>query len=64
MTIELETTAILRPDPRANLRPGDVTVSWCSKHWDRTDHLYTGNRLICLECYPEYKPTFEEQEKP
>jgi len=44
------------------LSPGDVVWTWCSLHFDRTDHLWTGKRLICLECYPDLKPTTEEAE--
>lgn len=33
-----------------------VTQTWCAVHMDRTDHLYTGSKLICLECHPEMRP--------
>ena len=46
---------------RSIIKPGGITWSWCSKHWTRTDHLYTGYKLICLECHPESKPKEEEK---
>lgn len=38
------------------MRPGDVVWTWCSKHWDRTDHIWTGHKLVCLACHPEADP--------
>lgn len=37
------------------LRPGEVTWTWCSRHMDRTSHVYTGNKLICIECHPDWE---------
>jgi hypothetical protein len=48
-----------QPHPLLRIKPGDVTQSWCSRHWDRTDHLWTGHLLICLDCHPELKPESE-----
>lgn len=42
--------------PLTRLRPGDTVWTWCSRHMDRTNHIWTGNKLICLECQPEMKP--------
>jgi hypothetical protein len=39
--------------------PGSVIETWCSKHMVRTRHLYTGHKLICLECHPESDPEKE-----
>lgn len=47
------------PDPRSRIQPGDITETWCSLHLDRTDHLWTGSKLICLECHPEKDPRKE-----
>ena len=41
------------------LRPGDVTLTWCRVHMDRTEHLYrpgTKRPMTCLECHPELDP--------
>lgn len=42
----------------APLRAGDVTWTWCSaeKCMVRTPHVWTGHKLICLECHPECRP--------
>lgn len=37
------------------IRPGDIVWTWCSKHMDRTSHVYTGNKLICIECHPDWE---------
>lgn len=48
--------AVFEPDPRLNLRPGDITIAWCSKSGDRERKLFTGYSLICLHCNPEKDP--------
>lgn len=53
-------TSEYKPHPLINpLRVGDVTWTWCSVQMDRTSHLWTGHKLICLECHPERKPAEE-----
>ena len=42
------------------VKKGEVTWTWCSKHMDRTAHMYTGSTLYCMECYPNGK---QDQEK-
>jgi len=36
--------------------PGDTAWTWCSRHMDRTNHIWTGSKMICLECHPEFTP--------
>jgi len=48
---------------RKPIKSGDITWTWCSKH-NRTDHLWNGHILICLDCHPELKPKEEDDEKP
>jgi len=41
------------------LHPGDITYTWCSRHMDRTAHVYQPDKmrkLSCLECHPEDDP--------
>jgi hypothetical protein len=38
-----------------SIKPGDVVWTWCGVHMERTDHLWDGHILICLECHPEKK---------
>ena len=47
----------------STIREGEVTYTWCSKHLDRTRHLWTGHKLICLEagCHPELDPDLEKE---
>lgn len=49
------TTELFTPHPLATIHPGDVIWTWCSKHMDRTTHLWDGHKLICVECHPELK---------
>lgn len=40
-----------------NLIPNrSILLTWCSRHMTETDHLWTGNRLICLNCFPSKRP--------
>ena len=51
---------IWQPHPLSKpLQKGDITETWCSKHFERTDHLWTGYKLVCLDCHPELKPAEE-----
>lgn len=46
------------------LRDGDIVLTWCGRHMERTSHVYKPNefaKLICLDCHPERRP--EEKEK-
>lgn len=50
------------PHPLQILHPGDITWSWCSKAWVRTDHLFQPGKnppLLCLHCHPEADPRKE-----
>ena len=38
------------------LRKDDITWTYCSKHMGRTEHLWTGHKLVCLACHPDQKP--------
>jgi len=52
-----DAVATWQPHPlNRPLYPGDTLSTWCSAHMDRTDHLWDGRKLICLECHPESKP--------
>jgi len=35
------------------LFPGDVLLTYCSKHRQETNHVWTGHLLVCLLCAPE-----------
>lgn len=38
---------------RETIQPGDKMETWCSQHGDlgkKTEHIWTGTRLVCLEC--------------
>ncbi len=61
---EIDVHESFKPYSHERIKAGDILWSWCSVDMVRTDHLWTGHKLICLECHPEYKPSFEEQEKP
>ena len=50
---------MMNQHPLDPVRPGDIRMTWCSRHWDRTDHLWTGYQLICLLCHPERDPRRE-----
>lgn len=40
-----------------NLKPNvSILWTWCSRHEQPLDHLWTGLRLRCLTCWPSYKP--------
>lgn len=41
------------PKGRQWISPGDVVWTWCSKHMERTDHLWDGFKLICVACRDE-----------
>lgn len=52
-----------QPHPLSKpLQPGDVTDTWCSAHYDRTRHIWTGYKLICLECHPELEPERDDDD--
>jgi len=56
-------SAIFVPDPRLHLRPGDVTIAWCSHSGDRERKLFTGYSLVCLHCHPERDPEREPEQE-
>ena len=35
---------------------GDITWTWCRRHEERTEHVWTGHKLICLICFPSKRP--------
>lgn len=48
---------------RDRLVYGSITWTWCSRHLDRTRHVYrpgTPHPLTCLECHPEADPEKEQ----
>jgi len=56
------TVTTWQPHPLSKpLVPGDVVWTWCSQAMDRTDHLYTGYKLVCLHCHPEQDPRRDEE---
>jgi len=40
---------------------GDVTWTWCRRHQERTEHLWTGHELVCLDCWPSKRPKEQKQ---
>lgn len=46
------------------LTVGEILWTWCSAHMDRTDHLWDGHRLTCLECFPEKDPRKLAEQEP
>jgi hypothetical protein len=47
--------------PLVTLKKGDITSTFCAVHMERTDHLYTGYSLVCLECRKDLDPRKEPQ---
>lgn len=42
------------------MHDGDIVLTWCSRHMERTSHVYTPGgvaKLVCLDCHPEYRPS-------
>jgi len=53
--------AIFTRHPLDTIRPGDITVAWCSKSGDRERKLWTGFKLVCLHCHPEQDPEYPQK---